>query len=112
MNALLNRQSLLAASRTATRSAPLISRRAFLLPSAARLAANPQSGKPASDDWTHTAKNIKQEAGQVASSLGRSVSGIDGSKSMDGKETQQTSEIMSDAVRVWGEKRVRAKARC
>lgn len=109
MFALLNRQSLSAASRAATRARPassvlpsptgtLISHRAFLVPTAARYAANPQSGKPASDNWAHTAKNIKQEAGQVAASVGKSVSGIEGGLAKSDGETQQTNEILTDAV--------------
>ena len=43
------------------------------------LAANPQSGKPASDNLSHTVKNIKQEAGQVASSIESAIGGQGGS---------------------------------
>ncbi|UZJ51621.1 hypothetical protein CBS101457_000941 [Exobasidium rhododendri] len=114
MFALVNRNSLLAASRAATRSRPaaivlpghtvnLVSHRAFLVPTAARYAANPQSGKPASDNWSHTARNIKEEAGQVATSVGKAISGIEGGLSKTDGETAQTNEILSDAKSIISE---------
>lgn len=105
MLALLNRQSILAASRAATRSrlnvlptAVLINHRAFMIPTAARYAANPQSGKPASDNWSHTAKNIKEEASGIVNQVGKSVAGMEGSTTTESGDTKQTSEIFSDAV--------------
>lgn len=43
-------------------------------------------------------KNVKEEAGNVATSIGKSVAGIDENKAKTPEERQQTSEIMSDAV--------------
>lgn len=107
MLALLNRQSILAASRAATRSrsnvlptVALVNHRAFLVPTAVRYAANPQSGKPASDNWSHTAKNIKEEASGVVNQVGKAVAGMEGSTKTEDGETKQTSEIFSDAVSV------------
>jgi hypothetical protein len=112
MFSLLNRQSLLTTTRaialsrnagpraaTAARL-PLLTQqqRAFLIPTAVRYAANPQSGKPASDNWSHTAKNVKEEIGQVAHSVGKSISGIEGGLSKGDGETAQTNEILEDAV--------------
>lgn len=72
--------------------------RPFVRPSAVRLVANPQSGKPASDNWAHTAKNVKEEASAVKSSLENAVAGIDGSGGSEKKGDAGTNEILNDAV--------------
>ncbi|SJX65652.1 uncharacterized protein SRS1_16280 [Sporisorium reilianum f. sp. reilianum] len=40
-----------------------------------RSAANPQSGKPASDSWSHTKQNIKEEAASLRSSVESAIAG-------------------------------------
>ena len=40
-----------------------------------RRAANPQSGKPASDSWSHTKQNIKEEAASLRSSVESAIAG-------------------------------------
>ncbi len=40
-----------------------------------RNAANPQSGKPASDSWSHTKQNIKEEAKSIRSSVESVIAG-------------------------------------
>ncbi|SPC63413.1 uncharacterized protein UHOD_08018 [Ustilago sp. UG-2017b] len=66
-----------------SKSASLAARRSLLLPvqyralhtSLQRYAANPQSGKPASDNWTHTKQNIKEEAKSIRSSVESAIAG-------------------------------------
>lgn len=65
------------------------------------LAANPQSGKPASDNFAHTVKNIKEEAGQVAASLESAVAGQPGSGAK--QDASGVSEILQDAKSITGE---------
>lgn len=88
-----------------SRSSSILSSRSSQFHTSTRsLAANPQSGKPASDNFTHTVKNIKEEAGQVASSLESAVAGQAGS----GADQQVggdggTSELLRDAKSITGE---------
>ncbi|KAK0525631.1 hypothetical protein OC842_005442 [Tilletia horrida] len=85
---------------------PLSARRAFST-SASRWAANPQAGKPTSDNVSHMVKNIKEEAGQVASSLSSSIAGKAGSgadkRSGGGEVPTNASEILSDARSITAE---------
>lgn len=67
----------------------------FLAPSPVRHAANPQSGKPASDNVGHMVQNIKEEAKSVTSSVESSVAG----SRKGAEETKQSNEIVDDAVR-------------
>ncbi|KAL9933458.1 hypothetical protein V8E36_007634 [Tilletia maclaganii] len=82
---------------------PLQVNRAFSS-SPLRWAANPQAGKPTSENVTHMVKNIKEEAGQVAASITSSIAGQPGS----GDEKRSggisgTSELLSDARGITGE---------
>lgn len=67
-------------------------RNVFIRPSPIIQAANPQSGKPASDNLGHMVQNIKEESKSVKSSIESSVAGT--SNSPDG----QKNELVSDAV--------------
>lgn len=70
------------------------------------LAANPQSGKPASDNLSHTVKNIKQEAGQVASSIESAIGGQGGSGAQQNENesgASGTSELLRDAKSITAE---------
>ncbi|CAO1637744.1 unnamed protein product [Sympodiomycopsis kandeliae] len=76
----------------------------FLRPSGILLAANPQSGKPASDSWKHTAQNIKEEAAQVRDSLESAVAGQSGATTKPkGEDLSGASEIMGQAKTITGE---------
>ncbi|PWN21760.1 hypothetical protein BCV69DRAFT_281688 [Microstroma glucosiphilum] len=82
---------------------------ALLRPSAPLYAANPQSGKPASDNWKHTAQNIKEEVGQVKDSLESAVAGGDSSsrkgsndKSTEGQDPGMA-QILGDAKSITSE---------
>lgn len=57
-----------------------------------RLAANPQTGKPASDSWSHAKQNIKEEVAGIRSSLESSIAG--GEKG-DGKDKSPGSDNAS-----------------
>lgn len=56
------------------------------------MAANKQSGKPASDDAAHMVRNIKEEAQGVRKSLTSAVSG------------GESNELLSDAVSITWER--------
>ncbi|PWN33537.1 uncharacterized protein FA14DRAFT_164948 [Meira miltonrushii] len=72
-------------------------------------AANPQSGKPASDNLGHMVKNVKEEAKGVGASIGSAVAGTSSTSSSDpandsqAKEAGQTNELVSDAKTIVGE---------
>ncbi|KAE8224620.1 hypothetical protein CF319_g2505 [Tilletia indica] len=81
--------------------------------SSLRWAANPQAGKPTSENVSHMVKNIKEEAGQVAASLTNSIAGRAGSgagKRSGGGESEGaeglisgTQEILADVKGVTAE---------
>jgi hypothetical protein len=99
----------------------LAARRSMLAPvqlralhtSLQRYAANPQSGKPASDSWSHTKQNIKEEAASIRSSIESTIAG--GGKGGEGGEgtgaqtsaggggASGASEILKDAKSITGE---------
>ncbi|CAD6897961.1 unnamed protein product [Tilletia controversa] len=74
-----------------------------------RTAANPQSGKPTSDNVSHMVKNIKEEAGQVAASLSNSIAGRAGSGA--GKRSGGPAEGEGADGVVGGAKEILADAR-
>ncbi|EPQ27301.1 uncharacterized protein PFL1_06890 [Pseudozyma flocculosa PF-1] len=81
--------------------------------SVSRLAANPQSSKPASDSWQHTKQNIKEEVKSVKSSIESSIAGASGTgaggdqaaSKQDAGETSRSgaAEILKDAKSITGE---------
>lgn len=105
----------LAAQRSAAgiRASPLMSaavqiQMRTLHAAATRMAANPQSGKPASDSLSHTKQNIKEEVKKVKESLENSIAG--GSSQQVDVEVDPktgggsgTSEILRDAKSITGE---------
>jgi Protein of unknown function (DUF3429) len=70
-------------------------------------AANPQSGKPASDNLEHMMKNVKEEAKGVGASIGSAVAGTsstsESANQQQAKEAGQTNELVSDAKTIVGE---------
>lgn len=72
-------------------------------------AANPQSGKPASDNLGHMVRNVKEEAKGVGASIGSAVAGTSSTSSSQSatesqaKEEGQTNELVSDAKTIVGE---------
>lgn len=94
----------------------LASRRALFAPvhlralqtSTQRDAANPQSGKPASDSWSHTKQNIKEEAQSIKSSVESAIAGGGKSETSDahsagGGGSSGAAEILKDAKSITGE---------
>ncbi|PWN41491.1 hypothetical protein IE81DRAFT_324482 [Ceraceosorus guamensis] len=80
----------------------------ILSTSSKALAANAQSGKPASDNWKHTVKNVKEEAGQVKSSIESAVAGSPGSGAGSSNEGPDSSpsgaaDLLGDARSVSSE---------
>ncbi|KAN0062820.1 hypothetical protein ACQY0O_004640 [Thecaphora frezii] len=76
--------------------------------SASRLAANPQSSRPASDSWEHTKTNIKEEVKQIRSSLESTIAGGPGSSAAAADEegasrTSGASELLKDAKSITSE---------
>ncbi|SNX86577.1 uncharacterized protein MEPE_05286 [Melanopsichium pennsylvanicum] len=80
--------------------------------SAQRDAANPQSGKPASDSWSHTKQNIKEEVKSVRSSVesaiaggsrGEAIEADDSGTSAGGGGPSGAAEILKDAKSITGE---------
>lgn len=65
-------------------------------------AANPQSGKPTSGSFAQAAKNVKEEVGQIKSSLESAVAGSAGSghdnSGKDSEPASGTSELLGDVV--------------
>lgn len=101
-------------------AASLASRKSLLAPvqlralhtSLQRYAANPQSSKPASDSWSHTKQNIKEEAASIRSSVESAIAG--GSKgeaadaagadtSAGGGGSSGAAEILKDAKSITSE---------
>ncbi|CAO1635966.1 unnamed protein product [Parajaminaea phylloscopi] len=76
-----------------------------LRPTSMVLAANPQSGKPASDNWQHMAQNVKEEASQVRSSLESAVAGSGEKRAPRDSSGDSTgaSALLSDAKTITGE---------
>lgn len=77
-----------------------------------RYAANPQSGKPASDSWSHTKQNIKEEAKSLRSSVesaiaggtkGESTEAPSSGTSAGGGGPSGAAEILKDARSITGE---------
>ncbi|PWY99580.1 hypothetical protein BCV70DRAFT_200516 [Testicularia cyperi] len=86
-------------------AASLPSRR-VLHTSMVRSAANPQSGKPASDSWSHTKQNIKEEVSSIRSTLESSISGGGDKAAQAGEESTSptgTAEILKDAKTITSE---------
>lgn len=79
----------------------------FLSSSPIIRAANPQSGKPASDNFEHMIKNAKEEAKGVGSSISSAVAGTsstsESANASQAKEAGQTNELVSDAKTIVGE---------
>lgn len=79
-----------------------------------RSAANPQSGKPASDSWSHTKQNIKEEAKSIRSSVESAIAGGNKGEAADaagagantsggGGGPSGAAEILKDARSITGE---------
>lgn len=79
-----------------------------------RSAANPQSGKPASDSWSHTKQNIKEEAKSIRSSVESAIAGGNKGEAADaagagantsggGGGPSGAAEILKDAKSITGE---------
>ncbi|TKY88248.1 hypothetical protein EX895_002958 [Sporisorium graminicola] len=107
---------------SAARTSSLASRSPLLAPvqlralhtSLRRSAANPQSGKPASDSWSHTKQNIKEEAASLRSSVESAIAGGDKGEAADaagsgsntsggGGGPSGAAEILKDARSITGE---------
>lgn len=71
----------------------------FITPTPIVRAANPQSGKPASDNMGHMMHNIKEESKGVRSSIESAVAGTDSAETKEDPKTGQTKELLDDAVR-------------
>ncbi|SPO31335.1 uncharacterized protein UTRI_05861_B [Ustilago trichophora] len=101
-------------------AAYLATRRSMLAPvqyralhtSLQRYAANPQAGKPASDSWSHTKQNIKEEAASIRSSVESAIAGgnkgeaadaAGASTSAGGGGSSGAAEILRDAKSITGE---------
>lgn len=98
----------------------LAARRSMLAPvqlralhtSLQRYAANPQSGKPASDSWSHTKQNIREEAKSLRSSVESAIAGGTKGESSEapssgtsagGGGPSGAAEILKDAKSITGE---------
>lgn len=79
-----------------------------------RSAANPQSGKPASDSWSHTKQNIKEEAKSLRSSVESAIAGGNKGEAAEvagsgantnggGGGASGAAEILKDAKSITGE---------
>ncbi|KAK0548983.1 hypothetical protein OC845_003332 [Tilletia horrida] len=86
-------------SRQARERVPITVSRAFSS-SHIRWAANPQAGKPTSDNVGHMVKNIKEEVNQVASSISSTIAGAPGSGDL---KRSGGGEILSDAKTITSE---------
>lgn len=120
LTAQLLRRSLLAATPRATGPGLAQASRGALLPkvlssqqqarllhlSATARAANPQAGGPTSKDAKHAAKNIKEEASAIGSSIASAIGGGSGmtekKSESEGGESGMSS-IMQDAKTIGGE---------
>ncbi|PWN50158.1 hypothetical protein IE53DRAFT_374761 [Violaceomyces palustris] len=68
-------------------------------------AANPQSGKPASDDWEHAKRNMGEEAKQIRATLESSIAGSQHHSALVEDAKSITAEVAKSVPRpalVWG----------
>ncbi|EST08396.1 Protein of unknown function DUF3429 [Kalmanozyma brasiliensis GHG001] len=110
------------ATLSVAKATTLASRRTLLAPVQLRAlhtslqsrAANPQSGKPASDSWSHTKQNIKEEAKSIRSSVESAIAGGGASQSSEatgsgantsggGGGASGAAEILKDAKSITSE---------